>query len=251
MSSAKFNLQSNVPGEVALSSKLKDNYDAYYDEGESVWRALGAIGKAQNVVNLCGSIPHERILDIGSGEGALLKRLSDLHFGEELHSLEISQSAVKTILERRIPRVRECRLFDGYKLPYESGDFDLAILSHVLEHAEHPRKLLCEVSRVAAHVFVEVPLEDTLMLGPDFVFDSVGHINFYSRKTVRRLVQSCDLRVLSQVVVNPSRAVYEYQFGRKGTLKYILKEMLLRTSESVASEFFTYHSALVCTGTAK
>ncbi len=245
MSSAKVNLESGIPDTIAVSAKLKDNYDAYYD-GESAWRALGAIGKAQNITNLCCAIPHGRILDIGSGEGALLQRLSDQNFGEELYSLEISKSAVATILQRDFTRVRECRLFDGYTIPYESRQFDLAILSHVLEHAEYPRKLLYEAARVADYVFVEVPLEDTMMLKPDFVFDSVGHINFYSRKTIRRLVQTCDLRVLSQVVSNPSRAMYEYQFGRKGTLKYVLKECLLRTAKPLACELFTYHCSLVC-----
>jgi SAM-dependent methyltransferase len=231
---------------VAVSDTLKENYDSYYG-GESAWRALGAIGKVQNIVDLCGALPHNRILDVGSGEGALLRRLSDLNFGEELYSLEISQSGVAAILQRNIRRVRECRLFDGYAIPYESRQFDLAILSHVLEHTEYPRKLLYEAARVADYVFVEVPLEDTIMLKPDFVFDSVGHINFYSRKTIRRLVQTCDLRVLSQVVTNPSRAVYEYQSGRKGIMKYMLKGFLLGAAERLACGLFTYHCSIVCT----
>ena len=246
MSSAKVKLQSDVPDTVAISAKLKENYNDYYDDGESAWRALGAIGKVHNIVDLCSGIPHGRILDIGSGEGALLKRLSDLNFCEELYSLEISESAVAAILQRDIARVRECRLFDGYAIPYEPRQFDLAILSHVVEHAEYPRKLLYEAARVADYVFVEVPLEDTMMLKPDFVFDSVGHINFYSTRTIRRLVQTCDLRVLSQVVTNPSRAVYEYQFGRKGTLKYMLKECLLRAAQPLACGLFTYHCSLLC-----
>jgi SAM-dependent methyltransferase len=247
MSSLKVNIQPEVSRTVAVSAKLSQNYDAYYD-GESDWRALGAIGKVKNVVDLCAATPHGRILDIGSGEGALLQRLSDGNFGEELYSLEISRSAVTAILRRNISRLHECQLFDGYSIPYKSRQFDLAILSHVVEHAEYPRKLLYEAARVADYVFVEVPLEDTMMLKPDFVFDPVGHINFYSRKTIRRLVQTCDLRVLSQVVSNPSLAMYKYQFGRKGTLKYLLKECLLRTAEPLACGLFTYHCSLLCAG---
>jgi SAM-dependent methyltransferase len=232
-------------GNLVVSAKLKENYDAYY-QGESDWRTLGAVDKVKNIVDLCGSVRHNRILDIGSGEGALLKRLSDLHFGEELYSLEISQSAVATILQRRIPGVKECRLFGGYDIPYETHRFHLAILSHVLEHVEHPRKLLLEAARVADYVFIEVPLEDTLRLKPDFVFDRVGHINFYSWKTIRRLVQTCDLQVLSQVITNPSRPVYEYASGRQGAVKYVVKELLLRLSQRLASDLFTYHCAMVC-----
>jgi SAM-dependent methyltransferase len=231
---------------LSVSARLRENYDAYYEEGESSWRALGAIDKVKNIVDLCGNIPHATILDVGSGEGALLKRLSDLSFGRELYSVEISQSAVATILQRNVPRVRDCRLFDGYRIPYDDGQFNLAVLSHVVEHVEYPRKLLHEAARVAEYVFIEVPLEDTLRLKPDFVFDRVGHINFYSWKTIRRLVQTCELQVLSQAVTNPSRAVYKYASGRKGDLKYITKEFFLRLSERWAAEVFTYHCALLC-----
>lgn len=232
-------------GNLAVGTKLKENYDSYYD-GESEWRALGAIDKARNVQTLCGHIPCSTVLDVGSGEGSILKRLSDLNFGQDLYSVEISQSAVATILRRDIPRLRECQLFDGYHIPYDDRRFDLAILSHVLEHLEYPRKLLHEAARVARHVFVEVPLEDTIRLKPDFVFDRVGHINSYSWKTIRRLIQTCDLQVLSQAVTNPSRAVYEYYSGRGGVVRYAVKEVLLRVSTRVATSFCTYHCSILC-----
>ena len=231
---------------IAVSAKLKEHYDSYY-QGESPWRTLGALAKADNIVTSCASIPHKKILDIGCGEGAVLKRLSDLNFGEDLHSVEISQSAAAAVLQRDIPRVKECRLFDGYSIPYESGQFDLAILSHVLEHVEYPRKLIFEASRVADYVFVEVPMEHTLALKRDFVLDFTGHINFYSPKTIRRLIQTCDLRVLSQSVTNPSRALYSFQYGNRGIFKYLAKQFALATSEAVACALFTYHCSIVCT----
>jgi ubiquinone/menaquinone biosynthesis C-methylase UbiE len=231
---------------LAVATKLKENYDSYY-QGESEWRSLGAVDKANNIRALSTGIPHASILDVGSGEGALLMRLSDLNFGEDLYSVEISSSAVSTIADRKIPRVRECQLFDGYHIPYDDQRFDLAIISHVLEHVEHPRQLLHEAARVARHVFVEVPLEDTIRLRPDFVFDRVGHINFYSWKTVRRLIQSCDLRVLAQTITNPSREVYTYTSGKKGILKYAVKDLFLRASPHIAASVFTYHSSLLCT----
>jgi ubiquinone/menaquinone biosynthesis C-methylase UbiE len=236
--------------DLAVSARLKENYDAYYD-GESDWRALGAIDKAGNIVELCASIPHSKILDVGSGEGAVLKRLSDLGFGEALYSLEISQSAVAAINQRSIRGLQECQLFDGYHIPYRDRQFDLVILSHVVEHVEHPRKILHEASRVADYVFIEVPLEDTVRLKPDYLFDSVGHINFYSWKTIRQLVQTCDMRVLSQITTHSSRPMYEYHSGWKGGLKYAVKELFLRVSEPLACRLFTYHSSLICTGVSR
>jgi len=235
-------------GNLTVATKLKENYDSYY-EGESEWRRLGAIDKTANIQSLCRHIPHATILDVGSGEGSILKRLSDLNFGEELFSVEISQSAVTTILQREIPRLRECRLFDGYHMPYDDQRFDLAVISHVLEHVEYPRKLLYEAARVSRHVFVEVPLENTIRLKSDFVFDRTGHINFYSWKTIRRLIQTCDLQVLTQTVTNPSSAVYKYYSGRSGVVKCAAKGLLLRASSGLATSLFTYHCSLLCTRT--
>ena len=232
--------------EVKISEHLKSNYEDYYGDGDSEWRRLGAIDKVDNIVSLCGDLPHYSILEIGAGEGSLLKRLSELDFGREFYALEISPSGVETIKNKNIPRLVECKGFDGYHVPYDNERFDIAILSHVVEHVEHPRLLLYEASRVAKYLFIEVPLEDTVRMPRDFVFDSVGHINFYSPRTIRRLVQSCNLRVIDQVTTNPSKGTHTYQKGRKGLINYYVKQVLLRVLPNVATEVFTYHGALVC-----
>ncbi len=228
-----------------VSEELKAHYDSYYDGG-SEWRWLGALDKASNIVSLCSRYPHRTILEIGAGEGSILKRLSDVKFGDALYALEISQSAMDAIRRRNIESIAECRLFDGYNIPYEDHKFDLAILSHVVEHLEYPRKMLYEAGRVANFVFIEVPCEDNLRLKRDFVSDPVGHINFYSPKTIRRLAQTCNLEVLLQVVTHPSYSVYRYQLGRKAWLRYLPKELMLRFMPGLATCLWTYHSVLVC-----
>jgi ubiquinone/menaquinone biosynthesis C-methylase UbiE len=232
-------------GEVKVSDFLIDNYQGYYDEGDSDWRRIGALGKADNVVSLCSRLPRKSIVEIGAGEGSILRRLSELSFGEQFYALEISPSGVETIKRKKIPRLVECKLFDGYQAPYEDDKFDIAIMSHVIEHVEHPRQLLYEASRVAKYVFVEVPMEDNYRLSKDFVFDRVGHINFYSPKTIRRLMQSSNLRVLGQITTNPSRESYTAMRGPKGLITYYIKQTLLVAAPALATKLFTYHGALV------
>jgi SAM-dependent methyltransferase len=231
---------------IAVSDHLKKNYADYYAEGDSEWRWLGALDKADNVVALCGSIAHRTVLEIGAGEGSVLKRLSDRAFGDELYALEISPTGVETILNKNIPRLRGCRLFDGYDIPYEDGAFDLVVLSHVIEHVEHPRKLLYEASRVARHVFVEVPLEETARMNRDFRLDKVGHINVYTHKTIRWLLQTCSLEVLEQKITIPSKTLYLYKNRSWGSQHYHVKASFLRLFPRLATAFFTYNSALLC-----
>lgn len=224
---------------------MRTQYDSHYQYGPTEWRRLGAVGKINNIVSLCSALPHDSIIEIGAGDGSIMQGLSELYFGQELYALEISPSAISIIEERKIPRLVECQVFDGYHVPFLDDRFNLAILSHVIEHVEHPRQLLCEAARVSKYVFVEVPLEDNLRLVDDLLDDAVGHINFYSPKTVRLLIQSCGLDVFKQIVTNPPKQVYQYQKASKGIVNYYIKQALLTILPSAATRIFTYHGALV------
>jgi len=219
---------------------------AYRYAGESEWCRLGAVDKANNVVRLCESVAHASILDIGAGEGSVLARLAEIGFGGSHHAAEVSDAAVEVIRSRGIPTLASCVCFDGERLPHRDAEFDLAILSHVLEHAEHPRKLIYEAARVARHVFVEVPLEQNLRLPAQFVADDLGHINSYSPKSIRRLLQSCGLEVIRESVAHRCRASYTYHGDPLGNLKFAVKELALRAAPRLATAVWTYHGALLC-----
>jgi ubiquinone/menaquinone biosynthesis C-methylase UbiE len=229
---------------VGVDPQLQENYDEYYPE-VSEWRALGARDKAHNVRTLCTPHPHDSVLEIGAGEGAVLQQLADSGFGRRHYALEISTSGVERIRQRAIGSMVECRRFDGYDVPYEDGTFDLAVLSHVIEHVEHPRLLLNEAARVARYVFVEVPLEHNRNLAHDFVWDSVGHINYYTAQTIRLLVQSCGHEVIEQLETHPARAQYRYRLGRKGDVVFALKELGLRVMPHTAQRLWTFYSSLL------
>ena len=95
----------------SISSKLLENYDNYYD-AESEWRSLGAVDKAANIVEMCGSHPHSTVVEIGCGEGAILERLSRLKFGDSLFALEISRTG-RSRMRRTQQRPRCSRVLRG------------------------------------------------------------------------------------------------------------------------------------------
>ena len=99
---------------------------------------------------------------------------------------------------------------------------------------------------MARHVFVEVPLEHNLRLPRDFETDELGHINAYTAATIRRLLQSSDLEVLSQVVTNRSLATYAFHGDRLARVKFGIKELALRVLPALAMSLWTYHGALLC-----
>lgn len=191
-------------------------------------------------------MPHDTVLEIGAGNGAILENLAAQGFAKECRALDISAAGVDLIRAKNIAGLVEASTFDGYRTPYADDQFDLVILSHVVEHVEHPRLLLYEAARVGKRLFVEVPLEDNARLADDFVFDHVGHINVYSRKAMRRLLQSCRFRVLGETVANHSKAIYRFQKGAKGLANWAIKEVLLRVCPRLATSRYVYHAAFLC-----
>ncbi|HEU5401710.1 MAG TPA: class I SAM-dependent methyltransferase, partial [Terriglobales bacterium] len=122
----------------------------------SAWRWIGSEDKYKNIARLCCGIPRHRVLEIGSGDGAVLKRMDNAAFAEELFSLEISESSRAALESLGLKRLKQAALFDGYSTSFPEKYFDLVVLSHVMEHVEHPRILLQEVKRISHFVFVEV-----------------------------------------------------------------------------------------------
>jgi hypothetical protein len=229
-----------------VSAQWLETYQQNYGSGPSQWRWLGALDKAHNIETLCQDLSISSVVDIGAGEGSILKALSDRGFAERYYALEITPTAIAEIENRDIPGLVECSIFDGYEIPYGDKQFDLAVLSHVVEHAEHPRSLLYEAQRIAKYVFIEVPLEDNIRLSRNYVYDGLGHINFYSIKTIRRLAQTCDFTVLDHKITNKSKVVYTFRHGYMGLVTYYVKQFLLRLSPALATRLFTFHSAMVC-----
>jgi SAM-dependent methyltransferase len=230
--------------------RVDDAWKAFYGEfyeGTSEWRELGALDKVENIIALGRHCPHDKVLDIGTGEGAVLAQLAKRRFAEELHAIDISASAIEAVRQRDIDGVVECKVFDGYTVPYEDMSFDLAILSHVVEHVEYPRRLLYEARRVADYVFVEVPLEENGRAPRDYVDNGIGHINSYSHRTIRKLLQTSGFEILDELYCSPSYRLLRHKHSPwRAFVKVVPKTWLLKVWPSLALQRYTFHGALIC-----
>ena len=140
-----------MPEHASLAGFYDDAYrqtDAEQADTYARWRALGAEGKADHVIDLCAraGIAPASTLDVGCGDGALLSELHRRGFGGRLAGVEISAAAVALAAER--PGIDSVERYDGRRLPAPDGGYDLGILSHVLEHVSEPATLLGEVGRI-------------------------------------------------------------------------------------------------------
>lgn len=230
-------------------------YRGYFASDEQRrWYESAAGAKAANVERLAASMPArpKRVLDVGAGSGAVLQRLHDQGFGEELHAVEISESGLAAIAARKAmgaTRIRSVLPFDGIRIPHPDGAFDLAVLSHVLEHVDHPRLMLLEIRRVARALIVEVPLEDVPLrtsLAAPWVPDDTGHINYFRQETFVRLLETSGWRVRARHLDAGSRESAGFRGGKKGLLLHDLKAAALRVQPRLAALVLSYHCALLC-----
>jgi len=175
----------------AISGNVKNAYDEFYQEHDEAWRMLGAKYKAEHIVEVCRDYTFNKVLEVGAGDGSILKFLSEKNFASEYHAVEISESGVAHILSRGINNLLSVQVFDGYHLPFDDDSFDLIILSHVLEHVEHERILLRELKRVAKYIVIEVPIDYKAGVDKRIKhFLAYGHINVYTPTSLRYLLHT-------------------------------------------------------------
>ena len=234
-------------GSSPVSERYQTLYEQFYSQQDLEWRAISATQKFKNIKDLSAGVSHQSVLEIGAGDGAITQLMCDAHFCAELEAVDISEPGVELLKARELPAYVHAQVFDGATLPYPDQRFDLVVLSHVVEHLEHPRQLLYEAARVGRAVFIEVPLEDTRALSPTYVPDHVGHINVYSPRSIRHLIQTCGLTIQREHVHPASLRAHRRSAGARGVMKYLMKRLALTYASEWAPSVFTYHASFLAT----
>ena len=216
-----------------ITGSVKIAYDEFYQKHDEAWRMLGAKYKAQHIIDVCKGHTFQKVLEVGAGDGSILKLLSGQNFAPEYHAVEISASGVEHILSRGINNLLSVQIFDGYHLPFEDNSFDLIILSHVLEHVEHERLLLREIKRVAQHCVIEVPRDYKAGVDKRIKhFLAYGHINVYTPTLVRYLLRTEGFEIEKDLtsMIEPEVSRFNTYINQKKSKSFI-------TDLKIATEF--------------
>jgi SAM-dependent methyltransferase len=210
------------------------------------WRAIGARSKGAHVRTLLAraELAPATIAEIGCGDGSLLVELGRI---ATVDGFELSANAAGYARDRRVARRVEA--FDGENVPAAGDAYDLAVLSHVLEHVPDPLPLLKEAARVARHVIVEVPLEDNRSArrpAKRKLAEAAGHLHAFDRTAVRRLVKEAGLEPAEELT-DPLSYEHLSFFGgpTKGAAKYVVRTAAHELG--LAERLFTVHYAVLAT----
>jgi methionine biosynthesis protein MetW len=95
--------------------------------------------------------PGEKVLDLGCGDGTLLRHLTDMHQITG-RGIEISEPGVLACVRKGLS-VRQGNLEEGLS-DYPNGSFDSVILSQTLPYLNNPGFIICEMLRVGRRAIV-------------------------------------------------------------------------------------------------
>lgn len=186
---------------IMTSNNLATVYDEHYAKNADVdaqWTDLCSYMRLENTLNVINDKSYRNVLDVGAGDGAVAKRLAETENFASICGVEISGSAVQEINKLKLPKFREFKEFNGYEIPFDEAEFELAVCYHVLEHVEDPRRLLREIARVSAFQVFEVPLDYRPDVDNNISnYLAYGHISVFTPSTFRFLLLSEGFTILN------------------------------------------------------
>jgi SAM-dependent methyltransferase len=121
---------------------VRDVYDDIYSHHENVWADQG---RSANFISffsdLVATLPHERLLEVGCGEGTLLAALP----GQQKFGIDPSIHALQRAAKQSSAN---CAVALAETLPFPANAFDVVVSVGVMEHFADPDAATAEISRV-------------------------------------------------------------------------------------------------------
>lgn len=172
--SERFPLAYHLAVNIGANGNSQEHWDARlaetWNEPTRFWPAK--VAAIEQIVE-----PSESVVDIGCGNGSILRELRDRGY-MKLHGLEQSAYAVKRLTAEGIPMSQGNLL----SMPFHEAQFDVAIASEVLEHVIRRDRFCKELSRIvrpSGRIMIFVPND---RLGP---ISEPEHVIKYDARSLR------------------------------------------------------------------
>jgi len=184
----------------------KYNPDKYHQSSNLIVRFIEN-KRVSKIIDYLDLKVSDKIIEIGSGAGNIMQKIKT---GQELWGMDISESMLEMSRQRKYHLPVEFIKGNAENLPEEiaSNRFDKIYCSEVLEHVEHPDKVLEEMKKIAKSesiIVVSVPNEKLINQIKSFLqkikvfnflfpnisqkMDDEWHLHCFDLKKIKQLVE--------------------------------------------------------------
>jgi len=175
--------------------------------------------------------PNASILDFGSGNMYLAERISEKLPEAKITGIDVieDQNFDRELL-KKYPNI-SFQKYDGIKIPFPDGHFDIAVASAVMHHTPDPEYFLSELKRVVKKggpiLLVEEmyhnPIDKFFVASEDLILNKLKEgvpvpLNFRSYKHYKNEFERQHLEILFEGYVRPSfpwKHHYVFKLGVK------------------------------------
>ncbi len=244
----------------------RDTYEQHFVndlEAQAAWLDLTAGDKVDSIEQLLaavGCIPDD-VMELGAGSGAVISLCKRRGLATRYIAVDYSTAALAHLASTD-STIRTIQADITEPPPDVAQGADAIVLTHVLEHLEEPGEFLRAVVKNVSfgHIVIEVPLEDlpasrAKALVKDRAKNLAGHVQFFTSKSVEKLVEEAGLVIESRrnYVPIPSLATLRFlhRKDRNSTVTFV-QQLATRRYMPLAMgplwrRFYYAHHAMVCT----
>lgn len=240
------------------------SYQEAYDDTEISYKKL----KCAAIIHALKQLgrEHGKFVDVGAGEGFLLKAASSEGF--DVHGLDFSSFGINKFFPELLDRLTVGDVYDGLaKLKAENELFDICSATNVLEHVIDPDRFLSAVSGVMkpdALFVVTVPNDFSIVqnlaieqkkIDREFWFAPPYHLHFFNTKNLQAYLVERGFRVLDAFSDFPvdfyllhsgSNYIMDSSKGKEANRARMLLDLLI--AEAGLDDYLNYYRAMFNVG---